>query len=96
MKELGIGYTQMTYMCMTELTVVEKKACLVGKVAVQPGVETVLPVCGICASCTVYSCYAVTANDGLTTLHLPLYVWGLGCRDYYAKRDQRLYCGVLT
>ena len=81
---------------MTELTVVEQKMCLVRKVAVQPKVETVLFVFGICASCPVYSCHAVTADDGITTLHQPLDVCGLGYRDYYANRDQILYCGVLT
>jgi hypothetical protein len=44
----------------------------------------------------VYSCHAVTADDGIATLHRPLGVWGLGCQDYYANRDQRLYCGFLT
>jgi hypothetical protein len=59
-------------------------------------VETVLPVCGIYNSCLVCRCHAVTANDEITTIHQTLDVWGLGCQDYYAKRDPRLYCSVLT
>ena len=66
---------------MTELVVVEHKGCLFMKVAVHPGVETTLPVCGICA---MDSCQAVADDQGITTLHQPLDVWGLGCRDLYA------------
>ena len=73
---------------MTELAVVEQKMCLVRKVAVQPEVETVLSVFGICASCPVYSCHVVAADDGITTLYTSLDVWGLWCRGYYAKNKE--------
>ena len=61
---------------MSKLTVVEQKGCLFSKVAVHPCMETVLPVCGICA---MDSCHAVTTDEGVSTLHQLLDVWGLGC-----------------
>ena len=59
---------------MTEPALVEHKVCLFIWVA-----EDRLAVCGICASCAMDSTHAKAADGGITTLELPLDVWGLGC-----------------
>ena len=78
------AYLSVSPRCLSELTMVEQKGCLFTKVAVHPSVETVLPVCGFCA---MDSCHAVAADQGITTIHQPLDVWRLGCRDYWETKD---------